>query len=290
MGEVVRLLIDLASLGGLYAFLAAGYVVAYRTSGVVNFAYPACVLVGAYLTASLYELTDSWPLALAAGLGLGALAGLGFYLGLLRPLTGQPRTSAVMMTVGLLFLIEALARLNWRGATVFMPLPGAGTGWTVSGQLVRAHDLALAAAPVGLALLLTLFYRLTRLGISMRAVAENPVLAARRGVDIELALGLSWVVATAVAVLAGVLAGAKGPVNPGLVQVSIKAFAVALVGGLDSVAGLVPGALVVAGAEVLAVRYLGPHLAEAVPFAVLLGVLTLRPWGLCGSREEIYRV
>jgi branched-chain amino acid transport system permease protein len=124
----------------------------------------------------------------------------------------------------------------------------------------------------------------------MRAVAENPALAARRGINIEKIGAVAWAIAAALGVVAVFLTSTQGSVSLLLVGTTLKGFTVALVGGLDSLSGLVPAALLVAVAEVITVRFIDQQLGEAIPYVVLLVVLLVKPWGLAGTREELDRV
>lgn len=289
--DLRQFIVDLLSLGSLYALLGLGFVVVYRTSRVLNFAHPGFVLLGAYLFVAVYrKVGESLPVTVAVMLALGATIGLATYLVVMRPMSGQSRIATIMVTVALLFILGAVVQVFWKGQTTFIPLPGSSVAWELAGQRVRMHDALLLGGATILLGGLLIFYRFSRLGIYMRAVAENAVLAARRGLNIDRIVALSWALAVALAFVAGPLAGAKAPISPSLIGITLKAFAVPLVGGLDSVKGLVPGALLVTSAELLTIEYFGSALAEAAPFVVLLVVMIARPWGLFGTPEELHRV
>jgi branched-chain amino acid transport system permease protein len=153
---------------------------------------------------------------------------------------------------------------------------------TIDGLTVLAAVLVMTG--------LLAFLRRSRLGIQMRAAGERPLLAAQRGIDFQLLFALSWALASLTAGVAGILYASNVRLDPGVGVLGLKAFAVALVGGLDSLGGVVPAALLVAAVEVLAARYGDPLLADVSPFLCLLGMLLIRPWGLAGTREELERV
>jgi branched-chain amino acid transport system permease protein len=134
------------------------------------------------------------------------------------------------------------------------------------------------------------FLRGSRLGIQMRAAGERPLLAAQRGIDFHLVFALSWALAAVAGALAGSLYASNVRLDPSLGVVGLKAFAVALVGGLDSLGGVVVGALVVAAVEVLTIRHVNPMLSDVSPFLCLIVMLLVRPWGIWGTREELERV
>ena len=135
-----------------------------------------------------------------------------------------------------------------------------------------------------------MFLRRTRWGIRMRAVGQNPLLAAQRGIGLHGIYALAWSLATFTGGLVGMLIASDSALDQGMVVIGLKAFPAALVGGLDSLLGTLLGALIVATAEVLLIHYVNPLLADVVPFLVLLATLIVRPWGLRGTREELDRV
>jgi len=158
------------------------------------------------------------------------------------------------------------------------------------GAVVSTFDLLTVGAAAALFLALFAFLRLSPLGIQMRAAGEKALLAAQRGINFQLLFALSWALAGFAGALAGILYANNVRLDPSLGVLGLKAFAVALVGGLDSLAGVIPGALIVAAVEVLSVRYGDPLLADVSPFLCLLAMLLVRPWGLFGTKEELERV
>jgi branched-chain amino acid transport system permease protein len=128
------------------------------------------------------------------------------------------------------------------------------------------------------------------IGVDMRGVAENALLAAQRGINIHRVNALSWAAATVMAAIAGIFFSLKVRLGPDIWYVGLAGFAPALIGGMDSLRGVAIGALIVATAEVLAARFIAPQVALAAPFLVLLVALWIRPWGLFGSREELERI
>jgi branched-chain amino acid transport system permease protein len=137
---------------------------------------------------------------------------------------------------------------------------------------------------------LYIFLRHTQWGIRMRAAGQNPLLAAQRGINLHAIYALAWALATFTAGIAGMLVACDNALDQTMVTIGLKAFPAALVGGLDSLAGALIGSLIVSAAEVLLIHYIDPLLSEVVPFAILVAMLIVRPWGLFGSREELDRV
>jgi len=124
----------------------------------------------------------------------------------------------------------------------------------------------------------------------MRAAAEDSRLAAYRGTNIHLLFALAWGIATAIAMYTSALYSFNQQLNPNLSEVALRGLAVALVGGMDSIKGTVPAALLIAALEIVMQRYVSPQASEAVPFFALVLVLLVRPWGLFGTKEAIDRI
>jgi branched-chain amino acid transport system permease protein len=281
-------------LGSLYALLAIGYVLVYRASRVLNLAQGDLMTFGGYALFAAATTVSAAP-ALAIGLALVASAVVGFllYALLMTRMAGHPVFAAVLVTVSVGILVRVAVVLTFTDQ-IRHPLTALGLsnrplalGAGVAISRIDALTVLVAVATIG-GLLLGL--RRSRIGMQMRAAGERALLAAQRGIDFQWLFALSWALASFTAGIAGMLYGSNVRLDPGLGVLGLKAFSVALVGGLDSLGGVVPAALLVAAVEVLTVRYGDPLLAEVSPFLCLLAMLLLRPWGFAGTREELERV
>lgn len=281
-------------LASTYVLLAVGYVVVYRASRVVNLAHGELMMLSGYAFFTVVSAAPAHPvLGLAATLVVSALAGILVYLVLMRPMAGQPLFSAVLVTISLGILLRGAIILTW-SADFKYPLAVLGFEnrpvHLPFGAVLSTVDCFSLGTATALLLLLALFFKRSRLGIQMRATAENPRLAAQGGIDIHLVFALAWAISTLSGGAAGVLYASNIRLDPEIGIIGLKAFPVALVGGLDSLAGVVPAGLLIALLEILAISYLSPLLSDVIPFAVLLAMLIFRPWGLFGTREELERV
>ena len=291
MAQVVATAVVLAS---FYALLGAGYVLVYRATRVLNLAQGDLMTLGGYLLFSVAVAVPGAPaLAFPLASALAALAGFLIYRVLVRPLAGHPIFAAVLVTMTLGILLRAAIVLVYTDQLRYpigllglsnppRPLPG--------GAVVSTFDLFTVLTAALLFAGLFLFLRLSPMGIQMRAAGERALLAAQRGINFHLIFALSWALASFAGALAGMLYANNVRLEPSLDVLGLKAFAVALVGGLDSLAGVLPAALIVALVEVLSVRYGDPLLADVSPFLCLLAMLLVRPWGLFGTKEELERV
>jgi branched-chain amino acid transport system permease protein len=199
----------------------------------------------------------------------------------------------VLTTVALGILLRGLMVLIWSAQQQYpgqalgvsnpaLALPGGARISLFAALLVGATALTSAA--------LLCFLRFGRWGVRMRAAGQNPLLAAQRGINLHAVYALAWGLSTLTGSLAGMLIALDSGLTSTMVIVGLKAFPAALVGGLDSLAGALIGALVIGAAEVLSIQYIDPLLADVIPFVVLILMLVVRPWGLLGTREELDRV
>ena len=290
----MQLLVNILVLASIYALISCGYVLIYRVSRVLSLAHGELMLLGAYglyATASLFS--GSPVTAVVASLALALTVGVLVYVLLMRHMTGESVLAAVLVTIALGILVRGLTVLVWttqerhplRDLGLTNPSIAVGEGARISG-VGLAFVLGTAAVYLGL----YVFLRFSTWGIRMRAAGQNPLLAAQRGIGLHGVYALAWGLATFTGGMAGMLIACETALDQTMVTIGLKAFPAALVGGLDSLLGALVGSLVVAGAEVLLIHYVDPLLSDVVPFAVLVAMLIVRPWGLFGSREELDRV
>jgi branched-chain amino acid transport system permease protein len=276
----VQALASIAVLASLYTLVATGYVLIYRASRVLNLAQGDLMVFGGYaLFAAATQLAAPPVVAMALALATSVATGLLVYVLVMRRMAGHPVFAAVLVTVSIGMLLRVAVVL---GYTDQIRYPAQALG--LANPSIRLPGGALVMTS------LFAFLRGSRLGIRMRAAGERPLLAAQRGINFQALFALSWALASLTGGLAGALYAENVRLDPSIGVIGLKAFAVALVGGLDSLGGVVPAALLIAAIEVLTVRYANPLLADVSPFICLLAMLLVRPWGIAGSREDLERV
>jgi branched-chain amino acid transport system permease protein len=289
----LQLLVNIAVLASIYALIACGYVLIYRVSRVLNLAHGELMMLGAYLllaTASLF--TASAVLAIAAAILLSVTAGVLVYTLLMRRMTGEMVLAAILTTVALGILVRGAVALIWSSQQQYpaQALRVANPTFAFGNAHISTWSLALVLANAAVYLALFVFLRFGRWGMRMRAAGQNPLLAAQRGINLHGVYALAWAISTFTGSVAGMLMALDSGLTMSMPVIALKAFPAALVGGLDSLAGALLGALIVASAEVLLIYYVDPLLSDVVPFLVLIAMLIVRPWGLFGTREELDRV
>ena len=206
-----------------------------------------------------------------------------------RPVMGEPPHVGLIVTVGLAIVLQGLMVTVFGGSSAILEIGYSGAV-TVAGERVAETDIVAAVGAWACVAAILLINRLTNLGLQMRAVAERVILSAQRGVRIDRIVGLSWAIAGVAAATAGMLHGQRSLITVSASIVGIKALIACLVGGMNSLGGVVLGSILVAAAEDLAFRGLGPRYALLVPILGLLAVLSVKPWGLFGTEEEMKRV
>ncbi len=275
-----------------YALLAAGIVILYKAGRVVNFAHGELAIVGGYVfySSGLMGGGISPWLAILGAVVFSVVMGTFIYAAMMRRVVGEPFHVAILVTVGIGIVLKSAIIVLWHAEQVTIDIGVAPAVQLEGGATLSYMDLASIMLTIVFFAALYLFFTFTRLGVQFRGTAENPLLASQRGVNVNFVLALAWVIAILAATLSGVLYGGRAFLSPESVTIGLAGLTAALVGGLDSLRGAVLGAFIVALAQYLTVRLIDPVLSEALPFLILLVVMSVRPWGLFGTVEELDRV
>jgi branched-chain amino acid transport system permease protein len=282
-------------IGSIYALVALGFVIIYKSSSILNFAQGEFLMFGAYLCVALVA-TYRVPLWGAIPLTLAFFAALGVLMErlLLRPMIGEPVISVIMLTLGLASILKAIVQGLWGVETIPYPqiFPSAPV---MVGPLPVSQGYLYSMASVALLLVLfTAFFKYTRAGIAMRATAFSQQVALSMGVPVKHIFALAWSIAAVVSAIGGVLLGGiRGGVDGAFAFFGLKVIPVVILGGLDSVPGAIVGGIVMGILENLAGGYLDPvfggGVKEVAPFIALVAILAVKPYGLFG-KVKIERV
>jgi len=268
----------------IYALAAVGFVVIYKASDVINFAQGDLLLFGTYLIFfSIVQLNLPWTVGIMLTLLIAVAMGLLIERVVLRPLIGEPIISMIMVTIGLSSVLRALANALWgpqpRTFPSFLP-----DGQISIGTAVVGADRVLAI-PLGLALLVLLgiFFRRTRDGIAMRAIADDQQAALSMGISIPRVFAIAWALAAVTAAIGGMMLGNIVGVSQSVAAIGLRVFPVVILGGLDSIGGAVLGGVIIGLLEVYTGGYIGHGLNLIIPYFVLIIMLMVRPYGLFGK-------
>jgi branched-chain amino acid transport system permease protein len=294
MGFFLDLFVNGLMIGSMYALVALGFVLIYKATSVINFAQGDLVMFGGYIAAAMLSLYHL-PLVIAVPVLLGAMVVLGFALerGVLRPLVGRNVISVVMVTIGLAQVFQGMAAMIWGASTINIPLPIRLDPYVVGEVFISPINLVAAVASVGFLIAFAYFFRRSRMGIAMRAVANDQQAAMAVGINVRLIFALSWAIAGLAAGIGGLVWGNMLGVDTHLALVGLKVFPAVILGGLDSVPGAVLGGLIIGAVESVAAGYVDPYVGggtkDFLPYVLMIVALMIRPYGFFG-REIIERV
>jgi branched-chain amino acid transport system permease protein len=285
--DVFQLLISGISQGCVYGLIALGFVLIYKATEMVNFAQGDMMMLGAFVAITFVHL---WGLPFIVGI-IGAmvvmaLVGAVIERLLLRPMIGEPHFAVLMLTIGLGFMLRALAGAVWGSSPRPLVTPYSGRVWQVGDLVIGFETIAIVIGTAVLCGALYAFFRFSRLGVAMQAASQNQLAAYYVGIPVKRIYALVWALSAVIATVAGVLTAPVSLVDPLLGFIGIKAFAAAIVGGFGSLPGAVVGGLVVGLAEQFAGLYLPPGFADMTAYVILLVMLIVRPQGLFASMQR----
>jgi len=268
--------------GSIYASMALALVMIYQATHHLNFAQGEMAMASTYLAWSLIDAGLPYWAAFVLTIALSFAAGVALERIVLRPLTNAPVLSLVIVFIGLLVIFNSVA--GWIFTYTIKTFPSPFPTQPLFGGLLSGHELGAMSVTLIMLLLLYLFFRYTRLGLAMRAAAQNPVSSRLAGVRVGWMLALGWGMAAAIGAVAGMMIAPVVFLDPNMMAgVLLYAFAGALVGGIDNPMGAVVGGFIVGVLENLAGAYLiGTELKLTLALVVIVGVLVVKPSGLLG--------
>ncbi len=290
----VSLLVDGILAGAVYALIALAFVVVYKASRMINFALGEWVMFGSRLSAAGLYGAGLGPVgALAVASAAMVVFALTFNRVVLGRLVGRPLIGVIMVTLGLGALMRGVAPL------LFGSLPGA-LSLPLPTEPLLVYDLRIPAGRVvalAVAMIAMLgvgaFFRWTRTGLALRALADDQRVALAMGIDVHRHLAIAWAMVGVLAVVGGTLWTLVAGVGFGVVLLGLKVFPIVVIGGLDSLGGSLVGAVAIGVLESLTAGYVDPVLgagfSSIAPYVLLLGVLFVRPYGIFG-RPDTRRV
>lgn len=281
--------------GLMYSLVALGFVLIYKATDAINFAQGEFVMIAGIVISALASQAYDFPLWLALFFGLIFM--IVFNIGLervvLRPLIGRPIVSIIMATIGLAFILRGIGPMVFGSAPrpINLPIPDVpiffGPFFFTPIQLLGAGTSILFLLVFGW------FFLKTRKGVAMRAVADSHQVSSAMGINVEAYFALAWVMAGIVAMLGGVLWGSLSGVDTQLALVGLKVFPVVILGGIDSIVGVVVGGVIVGVSEALAAGFIDPYVGggtkDFTPYVLMIIMLMVRPYGLFG-RKLIERI
>jgi len=285
--EVLQLLLSGISQGCVYGLIALGFVLIYKATEMVNFAQGDMMMLGAFIA---YTLINEIGVGFFWGLILTVLAmaliGVIVERIILRPMIGEPPFAVLMITIGLGFILRALAGVIWGNDPKNIESPYAGGVLRMGDVAIGYENIAIVVGTLLLCGALYTFFRYSRMGIAMQAASQNQLAAYYVGIPVKRIFSIVWAMSAGIAALAGVLVAPVALVDPQMGFIGIKAFAAAIVGGFGSLPGAMLGGLLIGVVEQFAGLYLPTGFSDTSAYVILLVMLFVRPQGLFATMQR----
>jgi branched-chain amino acid transport system permease protein len=294
MDVFLQLIITGVMVGSIYALVALGWTLIYKSSGVLNLAMGELTLIGAYVSLTFYQWGIPFLLSVLLTLVIGAILGLLTERLFLHPLIGEPTLTVIMVTVGLSFFFRGVVELFFGTDTlVFTPAVFPSEPIRLGAVVIGQVYLWSFIAAIALLLIFVSFFKYTRWGLAMQATADDEMAALSLGVSAEWVYAFAWGIAFMAAGVGGTLLGNINGVNIAVGYLGLLVLPAVVLGGLNSVPGAIVGGIVIGVLQNLAGGYLEQFtpggIKDIFPFVIMTIVLLFKPYGLWGW-QRIERV
>ncbi len=294
MAEFLQYTVTGLTVGMVYALIALGFVLVWKSSGVANLALGQMVLLLAWFAYGML-VQAGLPLWLSIIIVIGFALLLGWIIErfMLRPLIAQPILSLIAVTLGLAFVLEGIVSVIWPTSVGALPRIFPEEPVYIGTAVVSQEYLWAAGISLLLFGLLSLFFKYHRTGIAMRATADDQMAVQACGIPVTKIFSRSWMLACVLAAVGGILMASIGGITFGLVETGLRSFSVVILGGLDSFTGAMIAGPIIGLAENLGGGYLTEYtwqgVKEVIPFIIIIIVMFIKPYGLFGE-ERIERI
>ena len=288
MAEFLQYVITGLSVGMVYALIALGFALIWKSSSVANLALGQIVLISSWFTYAMLVQAE-FPIWLAFPLVILFALGLGWSIErfALRPLIAQPILALITVTLGIGYLIEGVVTFIWPWSVDALPRLFPREVIHIGPAVVSQEYVWVVGICLIVFVLLTLFFRYHKMGIAMRATADDQMAVQACGIPVTAVFSRSWMFACVVAAIGGILISSIGGITHGLVETGLKAFSVVILGGLDSFLGAIIAGPIIGLCESLGGGYLTPYLwagvKDIIPFVIIIIVMIIKPYGLFGE-------
>jgi branched-chain amino acid transport system permease protein len=290
MKLLIQVLIAGITIGGIYSLIAIGFVLIFKSSGVINFAQGSLVMVGAFITyAFVTQFKVPILLSLLITFLISGAIGMIIERFVLRYLTGVSLISIIMVTLGISFIMDGGALATWGSSNFTFPRLFPHFSFLLGGIKISSIYIWSFITSILLLVVFLLFFKYSKMGLAMRAAADNQKAAVTLGISPRKVLSLTWAISAVVATAGGILLASISALHVNLSYIGLIVFPVVILGGLDSIAGAVVGGFIVGVLEAVSGVYIAPLLGGAfqqvAAFAFLLIILLIKPYGLFGTKE-----
>jgi branched-chain amino acid transport system permease protein len=290
MAELLQFVITGIAVGMVYALIALAFVLIWKSSSVANLALGQIVLVSSWFTYAML-VQAAFPVWLAFPLVILFALALGWIIErfTLRPLIAQPILSLITVTLGIGYFIEGVITFIWPWSVDALPRLFPQEVIHLGPAVVSQEYVWVVVICLVIFALLTLFFRYHKMGIAMRATADDQMAVQACGIPVTRVFSMSWMFACVVAAIGGILISSIGGITHGLVQTGLKSFSVVILGGLDSFLGAIVAGPIIGLCENLGGGYLTPFawagVKDIIPFIIIIIVMVVKPFGLFGEKR-----
>lgn len=286
MQYFTQLMISGLAIGAIYGLIAMGFAVIYKSTGLVNFAQGEMTMITAYIAWTISTTVSGNFFVVALGAIIAAVVlGLVIERVVMRPMLGEPVFATVMVTIGLAVILRSSINFIWDAYPHGLDV-GFGRAIVRIGPIgVRTGQIAVIATLLVLLAAIWAFFRYSKIGVAMRAVAADDRTALLMGISATKVHALAWAASSVIAGIGGVFFALSYDLSPAMFQLGLKAFPATILGGLDAVLGSGLGGLLIGITENLAGGYIGSGMKEVAGFAMIIVVLMIRPFGIFGERD-----
>jgi branched-chain amino acid transport system permease protein len=290
MTELTQFVVTGLAVGMVYALIALGFALVWKSTGVANLALGQLVLICSWFTFSMMQQAHLpvW-LAFPAVIIFAVILGWSIERFALRPLIGQPILSLIAVTLGIGYFISGLVSFVWPQSIGALPRIFPSAPLHIGGAVISQEYVWAAAISLLMFGLLTVFYKYHRMGIAMRATADDQMAVQACGIPVTRIFSMSWMFACVVAAVGGILISSIGGISNGLVETGLKTFSVVILGGLDSFGGAMIAGPIIGLAKSLGTGYLTPFVwsefGEVIPYIIIVIVIIFKPFGLFGEKR-----
>ena len=277
------------AIGLMYSLIALGFVLVYKATDAINFAQGEFVMLAGFMATT--ALAVALPIWAAIGAAIAGMILLSFVLErtVLRPLLGRPVVAVIMATIGLAAILRGLPPITIGAQTKSLPLPIGDDPISLWTAVIPPIQVVGVIVSIAFLALFTWFFLKSRMGVAMRAVADNQQVAMAMGINVERYFAIAWAMAGVVSALGGIVWGSMLGVDTQLSLIGLKVFPVVILGGLDSIVGAVVGGLIVGVVESIAAGYLDPYVGggtkDFAPYVLMIATLMFKPYGIFGQRR-----
>ncbi|MFH1647524.1 MAG: branched-chain amino acid ABC transporter permease [Chloroflexota bacterium] len=293
-GKLLQYTVTGITEGLVYALIALGFVLIWKSSGVANLALGQLVLIFSWFAYAMLAQFGLPPwLGLPLVIVFALLVGWAIERLVLRPLIAQPILALIAVTLGLAFLIDGIVEVVWPQSVAALPDLFPQTTAHIGSAVVSQEYLWAGAISLLLFALLSVYFKYHKMGIAMRATSDDQMAVQACGIPVTRIFSTSWMFACVLAAVGGVLMASIGSINVGLTETGLKAFSVVILGGLESFGGAIIAGIIIGLAKNVGGGYLTPltwpGISEVIPFIIIILVMMFKPYGLFGE-ERIERI